>query len=311
MGLDGEDPVIFTAGKDKIMQVLNPTSSSWEQNIELPTNEVLSLSIYRVSEMYIMIGTRDNKVLVWDFRNKQLLATFTGHRACVYTVSIQSPISPTDVENGNDLQNLILVSGSADHTARTWNLKKKKKLNFFWAQSSPCICRCRDDHSSVGSRKWSSVGLSWRPLSPSECPLYVGGVPVPGHIRFRWSHSASVWPSHWGVSLFWSETLMIFSLPHALLLMTMMARCRQSSSPPLLISQWFAGIYTPSFRITILFSMMKRNGNPRPYLPALQYFAPSDSEDGVLTKEQKRCAKKRRSCLLIFPASSQVRRTKN
>jgi WD40 repeat protein len=136
IGLNGEDPVIVTGGKDSIIQIWNPVSGNLERTIELPTKEVKALAMYRGSETYIVVGTKDSRVLVWNFATNALEATYEGHKSSVYTVSITSSVDMSEIEGHNDLEGLCLASGSSDRTARTWSLrkgKKKKKFRHPWA----------------------------------------------------------------------------------------------------------------------------------------------------------------------------------
>lgn len=131
ISINGDDPFIITAGKDKAMQIWSPTSGNLGKDIELPTIEVLTLATYQGSASLVLIGTKDCKVLLWNITTNSLIHSFQGHRAGVYTVSITSTISFSDIQNDNDLQNLIIVSGSVDHTARTWNYNDGQKLQKF------------------------------------------------------------------------------------------------------------------------------------------------------------------------------------
>lgn len=129
MSLDGDDPIIVTGGKDSFIQIWNPTSGSLEKNIELPTNEVRSLSIYQGSETYLLVGTKDAKVILWDVVKNQLVRIFEGHRASIHSVSISSSV--LDIEKENDLDFLCIASGGADRTVRTWDINTGRKRKKF------------------------------------------------------------------------------------------------------------------------------------------------------------------------------------
>ena len=136
IGLNGQDPVIVTGGKDSSIQIWNPVCGTLERTIKLPTKEVKAIAMYRGSESYIMLGTKDARVLVWDFTTNTLAASFEGHKGSVYTVSITSAVDMCDINGRNDIDALCLASGSTDRTARTWSLrklKKKRKLRHPWA----------------------------------------------------------------------------------------------------------------------------------------------------------------------------------
>lgn len=131
ISINGDDPFIITAGKDKVMQVWSPASGNLGKDVDLPTTEVLALATYQGTKSYVLIGTKDSKVLLWDLNSNCLVQSFVGHRAGVYAVAITSTIPMTDIHNGNDLANMIIASGSVDHSVRTWDHSTGRKLQKF------------------------------------------------------------------------------------------------------------------------------------------------------------------------------------
>jgi WD40 repeat protein len=131
ISLNGDDPVIITAGKDKTMQIWNPSSGNLGKDIILPTTEVLAIATYQGTHSFVLLGTKDSKVLLWDIDLNQLVKSFTGHRAGVYAVAITSTVPFDDINNGNDLTQLIIASGSVDHSVRTWDYSTGKRLQKF------------------------------------------------------------------------------------------------------------------------------------------------------------------------------------
>jgi WD40 repeat protein len=131
MSIKGDDPFIITAGKDKLMQIWDPSSGNIGKDIDLPTTEVLALATYQGTSSLVLIGTKDSKVLLWDIEKNTLVKSFSGHRAGVYAVAITSTVAFSDIQNGNDLTNLIIASGSVDHSVRTWSYATTKRLQKF------------------------------------------------------------------------------------------------------------------------------------------------------------------------------------
>lgn len=130
MSPEGDDPIIVTGGKDSVIQVWNPEAGTIEKVIKLPTSEVKSLAVYQGSRTLIAIGTRDSKVLIWDVGADKIVATFEGHRASVYCVSIT--VTTPDLEFiEDDMKNLCIASGGADRTVRTWDLVSGKRVKKF------------------------------------------------------------------------------------------------------------------------------------------------------------------------------------
>jgi WD40 repeat protein len=113
------------------MQIWNPSSGQIGRDVTLPTTEVLAIATYQGTHSFVLLGTKDSKVLLWDIDLNQLVKSFSGHRAGVYAVAITSTIPFDDINNGNDLTNLIIASGSVDHSVRTWNYSTGKRLQKF------------------------------------------------------------------------------------------------------------------------------------------------------------------------------------
>lgn len=140
MGPNGEEPVIISGGKDSQIQVWNPLESVVEKNISLPTTDVRSLAIFQGSQTYVVVGTKDGKVIVWDINSDEEVAVFKGHKASIHCVCIAS--FATDLDTQNDIDYLCVASGSADRTVRTWDFetgKKKKKFRHKRSISSMMI----------------------------------------------------------------------------------------------------------------------------------------------------------------------------
>lgn len=157
MSAEGDDPVIVTGGKDSSIQVWNPVATGTDtgtdtggtggtggggnidKTITLPTMEVRSIAIYQGTvRIYAAIGTKDGKVFVWDVQHDLPVVHFPGHKASVHCVCI-SLTCPTDQLTGygssggteDDLTHLCVASGSADRTARTWNVKTSMPMKRF------------------------------------------------------------------------------------------------------------------------------------------------------------------------------------
>ena len=67
---------------------------------------------------YIVSGSRDNKVKLWDVNKKSLVHTFKGHRDWVNSVATSN--------DGN-----YIVSGSKDRKVKLWDVNKKSLVHTF------------------------------------------------------------------------------------------------------------------------------------------------------------------------------------
>lgn len=129
MSPEGDEPIIATGGKDSVVQIWDPIEGTLAQSILLPTQEVRSLAVYNGTSAYLVVGTKDAKVIVWDIKKDSLVCVFSGHKASVHCVSITT--YATDLETQYDMDFLCIASGGADRTVRTWDIatgKRKKKF---------------------------------------------------------------------------------------------------------------------------------------------------------------------------------------
>ena len=62
---------------------------------------------------YIVSGSNDNTIKIWNFETKAEIRTLTGHRDTIRSVAISSDSSS-------------IVSASFDSTIRIWNLEKNR-----------------------------------------------------------------------------------------------------------------------------------------------------------------------------------------
>uniref|UniRef100_A0A7S3GXW8 Uncharacterized protein n=1 Tax=Spumella elongata TaxID=89044 RepID=A0A7S3GXW8_9STRA len=300
MSLDGDDPIIVTGGKDSFIQIWNPTSGSLEKNIELPTNEVRSLSIYQGSETYLLIGTKDAKVILWDVVKNTLVRVFEGHRASVHSVSISSSVM--DIEQENDLDFLCIASGGADRTVRTWDIntgRKKKKFRHTRSISTMVV-------ANKGIRPILATGGVERIIKLWDVDSGVLLRSLDGHLDQI--NTLSLWEGYQMLLISGSadHTLRIYDILSGECLCVLLGHSEAvlgctianyddpiivSCSEDLSLIQWDLKSILDDYFCTTGENLGARNDNP-PYLPELNYVAPEELDKTVLTKEERKRIRK-------------------
>jgi WD40 repeat protein len=124
MGPNGEDPITVTGGKDGGIIIWSPNKSFLGESLQMPVEEIRCMSIYQGSESYLLVGSKESKIVLWDLSTDTVVAFFQGHNGSVHCVSI---VAVEHDENESDLDHLVIASGGADRTARTWDLKTGKR----------------------------------------------------------------------------------------------------------------------------------------------------------------------------------------
>jgi WD40 repeat protein len=300
MSLDGEDPIIVTGGKDSFIQIWNPTSGSLERNIEVPANEVRSLAIYQGSETYILVGTKDSQVILWDAKRNCCVRVFEGHRASVHSVSISSSV--VDIETENDLDFLCIASGGADRTVRTWDLntgRKKKKFRHSRSISTMVV-------ANKGIRPILATAGVERIIKLWDVESGVLLRSLEGHLDQI--NTLSLWEGYQMLLISGSSdrTLRIYDILSGECVCVLVGHTDAvlsatianyddpkivSCSDDLSLIQWDLKAVLEEFFYSSDEQMGARNLTPA-YLPSLEYVAPQELDKTQLTKEQRKLIRK-------------------
>lgn len=300
MSPEGDDPIIVTGGKDSSVQIWNPSDGSLEKNIELPTKEVRSLAIYQGSETYLVIGTKEAKVIVWDVRYNRLVAIFEGHKASVHCVSITS--SATDLETQRDMDFLCIASGGADRTVRTWDLatgKRRKKFRHKRSIAAMVV-------ANKGIRPLLATGGVERVIKLWDVETGVLLRTLEGHLDQI--NCLALWEGYQMLLISGSSdhTIRIYDIlsgecvcvllghADAVLGVTIIDNDHPkvvSCSEDLTLIQWSLHTVLGDFFCADEENLGSRNIVP-PYLPAVEYVAPPELDKKTLTKEERKRLRK-------------------
>ena len=125
---------------------------------------------------YIFTSSYDRTARCWDFDNGECVKVFRGHKRGVYPLIF----IPGDDEAEDDLDNLdaskdLLITGSADFTARSWNFETGQCLKVFKGHTGAITCMATDVMGRIlftGSTDHSI--RSWNLLKGEQIKLFSG-----------------------------------------------------------------------------------------------------------------------------------------
>ncbi|MEM9459268.1 MAG: FHA domain-containing protein [Myxococcota bacterium] len=126
VALTDDDTVGVSGGTDGVVRLWPPTSRAPTRRWELLEQHKGAISLLEVttdSSMAISIA-RDNDLVIWDLKAKDTAASsvrLPGHKEKIVTLDVFSP--PAGVERHVPTS---AFTASADGTARSWNLDKRK-----------------------------------------------------------------------------------------------------------------------------------------------------------------------------------------
>lgn len=139
MGPNGEDPLICSGGREGCLIMWEPSMKFSGHIVRVPLEEIRCVSVYQGSESFVLVGSKDGKLVLWDLNNDFVVAEFEGTKGCIHCVSIHSFAS--DPETQHDLDYMCIASGGADRAVRLWDMKnptaRRKKLKH--SRSVGCI----------------------------------------------------------------------------------------------------------------------------------------------------------------------------
>lgn len=105
---------ILTGSHDKLIRGYNSMSPEAVFTLEGHKDTVCALAV--VSQKTIISGSWDKSVKIW--KEEKCVSTLTGHEAAVWCVLVMSAVNIT-----GHVDDMIVISGSADRTIRIWCLR--------------------------------------------------------------------------------------------------------------------------------------------------------------------------------------------
>jgi WD40 repeat protein len=124
---------------------------------------------------FIFSSSYDRTARCWDFNSGECIRVFRGHKRGVYPL-IFMPADEDDLEETHiDASKDILITGSADFTARTWDFETGQGLKTFKGHKGAVTCMSVDPHNKLlftGSTDFSI--RSWHLYKGTQLKVFEG-----------------------------------------------------------------------------------------------------------------------------------------
>ncbi|KAL8565542.1 hypothetical protein ACOMHN_049518 [Nucella lapillus] len=124
---------------------------------------------------FIFTSSYDRTARCWSFDSGECIRVFRGHKRGVYPL-IFMPADENDLEEThNDSAKDLLITGSADFTARTWDFDTGQQLKTFKGHKGAVTCMSVDPHGKIlftGSTDYTI--RSWHIYKGNQLKLFEG-----------------------------------------------------------------------------------------------------------------------------------------
>ncbi len=102
-----------------------------------------------VTGRYIISGSRDNTVRIWEFATGRALSILEEHKNYVYSVAVNS--------NGK-----YLFSGSMDKTIKVWDLKDFSVSQTLYGHINTVCCILPGHGNTIFTSSWDKFIKIWQ-----------------------------------------------------------------------------------------------------------------------------------------------------
>ena len=169
-----EDSYVITGSADKTLRKWEMTTCDCVLVMEGHNSLVNRLIC---TGDFIFSSSYDRTIRCWDFDTGECIRVFSGHKRGVYPLIFvpaeEEEVSPENFEwDGNKD---ILISGSADFTARTWSFESGKCLKVFKDHKGAITCMSIDpEGKTLFTGSTDHTIRSWNILTGERLKVFIG-----------------------------------------------------------------------------------------------------------------------------------------
>ncbi|NEO64452.1 MAG: WD40 repeat domain-containing protein, partial [Moorea sp. SIO4G2] len=85
---------------------------------------------------YVVSGSKDNTIKIWDLEKREEMLTFTGHKDSINRIKVTS--------NGK-----LVISASSDKTLQVWDFETREVIATFTGESAINCCAVAPDDVTI------------------------------------------------------------------------------------------------------------------------------------------------------------------
>jgi WD40 repeat protein len=124
----GRSPIMVTSSRDNKVVLWNPARAQIIRGLKLQIPEIRAMAIYlgptsdrgRVGVTYLVLGSINGLISVWDMSSSRCHCVLKDHKQCIQALGVG--LVSTSLPDGTEVEKIVIVSGSSDKSARTWDL---------------------------------------------------------------------------------------------------------------------------------------------------------------------------------------------
>lgn len=148
--IQSQAPIICSSARDGVLCLWGPRKAEVIRKMTPACPEIKTLSVFQYATVcYVILGTKDGQVIVYDTATDSILKTLLGHRSAVLC---SSAVYRGKHLNGEPLvsRHIAIATGGKDKTVRVWDFDKgKRKRKLKHPKMVTCLAVARESIKPV------------------------------------------------------------------------------------------------------------------------------------------------------------------